>query len=82
MYRLHAEIFGEDVCQERVRWPADWREAFKHRWFPRWALKRWPVRWRSRTLKVKAVYPAFRPQLPEHEHRYIGAIIDGGIETS
>lgn len=25
------------------RWPKDWWQAFKERWFPSWALKRWPV---------------------------------------
>lgn len=31
-------------------WPATWRDAFKERWFPAWARRRWPVRWRRITL--------------------------------
>jgi hypothetical protein len=27
------------------RWPATWWDAFKERWFPAWAKKRWPVEW-------------------------------------
>lgn len=27
------------------QWPATWRDAFKERWFPSWAKRRWPVRY-------------------------------------
>ena len=33
--------------EERIdieeKWPSDWWQAFKDRWFPKWALRRWPV---------------------------------------
>ena len=29
--------------QRILRVPANWWEHFKQRWFPKWALKRWPV---------------------------------------
>lgn len=29
--------------QRILRVPANWWEHFKQRWFPAWALKRWPV---------------------------------------
>ena len=25
------------------KWPSDWWQAFKERWFPTWAQRRWPV---------------------------------------
>ncbi len=31
-----------------LRYPADWWQAFKDRWFPEWALKRWPIEWEVR----------------------------------
>lgn len=33
-----------DIDEE---WPADWWQAFKARWFPAWALRRWPVKMRE-----------------------------------
>lgn len=27
-----------------ISYPADWWQAFKFRWFPEWALRRWPVK--------------------------------------
>jgi len=28
------------------QWCATWRDAFKERWFPAWAKRRWPVRYK------------------------------------
>lgn len=36
------ELLRPEVVQ--AKWPADWWQAFKERWFPMWALRRWPVR--------------------------------------
>ncbi len=35
------------------RWPADWWQAFRERWFPAWWLRRWPVRYKSVSIKEK-----------------------------
>lgn len=38
------------ASEKRIHWesrfevPADWWQHFKQRWFPAWALERWPVR--------------------------------------
>jgi hypothetical protein len=34
-----------------VQYPKDWWEAFKERWFPKWLLKRYPVRYRVVNMK-------------------------------
>lgn len=39
--------------------PADWWEAFKERWFPQWALKRWPAR--MTRYEAWALYPHYKP---------------------
>ena len=42
---LRSCIHGIDKSYKEihVKWPKNWKEAFKEQWFPRWALKRWPV---------------------------------------
>jgi len=43
-------IIKWEVARRRLaeyRWPATWRDAFKERWFPAWAKRRWPVRYRK-----------------------------------
>src|SRR6266850_978956 len=72
-YRIQLRQFllGENLHKETVRWkyPADWREAFKERWFPKSWLKRWPVRYtkKSVTFDVKAIYPKLNFSLPQEE---------------
>jgi len=39
----------------RVKWPADWLQAFKERWFPKFFLRKFPVNYK--TVDVKAIYP-------------------------
>ena len=58
------------------KWPADWWQAFKDRWFPAWALARWPVEWEAHTVDFKIIYPGFRASVPHEEFR-IRAFVDG-----
>jgi len=34
------------------KWPATWRDAVKERWFPAWALKRWPVERKAVSIHI------------------------------
>lgn len=43
-HQFVAYVLGMGREVEIVEWPATWWEHFKQRWFPRWALRRWPVR--------------------------------------
>ena len=61
-YTLIAEMPA--LLSERIvvdeRWPTNWWEAVKERWFPDWALERWPVKYR--VLKIdRKVYAAVCP---------------------
>ena len=38
---IHAWMWG--VKGEVITYPKDWWQAFKARWFPAWAKRRWPV---------------------------------------
>ena len=69
-YRLCVDLFcksTEHVSElPKFTYPADWWQAFKARWFPRWLLRRYPVRtatvgggWLS--LDVHALFPDLKP---------------------
>jgi len=69
-FELIRSAMGHNVLQLRgwlasrqhtqsVRYPADWWEALKARFAPRWALTRWPVRYTSITLDACAIWPKF-----------------------
>lgn len=39
-----------------IQYPADWWQALKKRWFPCWALQRWPVRMHVHTVTASIQY--------------------------
>ena len=43
-YLMQMMMNSLTVPYHDIEYPADWYQAFKQRWFPRWALKRTPVR--------------------------------------
>lgn len=41
---LERKIAANPTGEESIKYPATWWDAFKIRFFPRWARKRWPSR--------------------------------------
>lgn len=69
-HRLCLDVFGRPSKQivrfEPVSYPATWWQAFKQRFFPRWALKRWPVQLTTVTrpdvvVEAEALFPELVP---------------------
>jgi len=46
-------IYGRDL--QEIKFPIDWKEAFKARWFPKWLKKRFPIKYQ--VIKVTAFLP-------------------------
>ena len=40
---------------ESIKVPMDWWQHFKEKWFPKWAIKRWPISYKIYT--AEALYP-------------------------
>jgi hypothetical protein len=55
--RVKGFVWGENLQSETIQAPRDWWEHFKERWFPAWALRRWPVQYTGKTLTARALYP-------------------------
>lgn len=48
--------------------PKTWIDAIKNRWFPRWALKKWPIQWEH--IKVdQRIYGNICPHITFPDHR-------------
>jgi hypothetical protein len=56
VYNFRAEVMGQKLDQ--IKHPADWKEAFKERWFPKWLLEKYPVRYKR--YDIKALYPQIK----------------------
>jgi nuclear transport factor 2 (NTF2) superfamily protein len=73
--------YSYEVERISVRFPADWWEAFKERWFPKWARDRWPVKWTHRCMKKEIALTDF--PINDYRHKvyirdigHIGSILD------
>jgi hypothetical protein len=64
--RIVAIVYGEEVKEEIVRYPADWWQAVKERWLPAWAKRRWPIRYKKSQLRLMCMYPGFCPARDPH----------------
>ena len=67
IFKLRGFVWGEHIDEIGIKHPADWIEAFKERWFPRWILRRYPVQYTRYVSNDMAVYPNFRPSLRGQE---------------
>ena len=67
-------LYGEEAYREIVKYPRDWFNAFKERWFPKLLLRFYPVRYTTKTFTVDCVYPKFNPL--RDPHTYLARIID------
>lgn len=62
---------SEKVRRQTIKFPRDWWQAFKERWFPNWLLNRYPVDYHIVDIDVNAIYPGFRFAIPNQEGRLI-----------
>ncbi len=67
-FRLEQWIASQELKRVEAHYPADWWQAFKERWFPEWARRKWPVRYTYLELVAEALYPDIA--LPK-ERRYV-----------
>lgn len=69
VYMLSTEILSEKVQEvsETIKTPASWWDAFKEAKFPLWLRKKYPVKYRTRTVIMKryAGYPKFKQVMPD-----------------
>jgi hypothetical protein len=69
---IRQNIWGLEVQRQECKWPADWWQAFKERWYPEWAKKRWPVRYEQYVITARELYP--QVSLPPDRYNAVIAI--------
>jgi len=55
---IAAKLYSSLLDTASVSYPADWWQAVKERWFPKWAISRWPVRYTTKTFEAKQYLPS------------------------
>ena len=64
MLTLKATVAGKKVDSKEVRYPKDWWQAFKARWFHKRLLKKFPVQETVVLMEASAYYPGI--VIPKH----------------
>ncbi len=79
--RCVSEMAGRKTTiskRQEIAVPTDWWQHFKARWFPRWALARWPVKQTVHVLLLEAKASALFPEVePFQAHRLVICAFDG-----
>ena len=64
---IKAYVLADNFKHYEHKYPKDWWQSFKDRWFPKWILRKWPVVYTKIVIDVRALYPEYRPALPKEK---------------
>lgn len=64
---LSAMVMGEKQTVQLEKVPLNWWEHLKERWYPNWAIDRWPVKTRSIMVDTQVLYPYLNVSLPNED---------------
>jgi len=63
--RVTRMVWGlEPVKRHVVSYPANWIEAIKQRFAPKWFTRRWPVKMTEVFASIEETYPEFQQAIP------------------
>jgi hypothetical protein len=68
---LRGQIWGENAGTHEIKYPADWWQHFKQRWFSQWLLRRYPVQYAVSRVDAYFVYKHFQPSMSDKEPRLV-----------
>ena len=63
---FNARVWAEDLLPDaiNIQYPLNWKEAFKERWFPPFLQRKSPVKYVTRCIELKAIYPKLKLARP------------------
>ena len=68
---VRGKIWAEEAGVYEIKYPADWWQHFKLRWFNKWLLRRYPVRYKTERVDAYVVYERYQPAMPQHQPRLV-----------
>ena len=58
--QLRSYIWSNKRDDIIIKYPSNWKEAFKERWFPEWFLKNHPIKYTKHHIKIYDGYPTIK----------------------
>lgn len=74
IFRVKFRPFSEHLVFDTVKYPKDWWQAFKERWFPAWLKLRYPIEYNSYKIDLRALYT--KVSVPPSQHTYYGVVLN------
>ena len=68
-FKTFVWVESKNIQEKEVKYPADWWQALKEKWFPKWLLEKYPVEYMHHRLVAKCLYPGFTPAIPDKGFR-------------
>jgi hypothetical protein len=66
-YVIEGYLWGERPGNVEIKYPNGWWQAFKELFYPKFALRCWPVKYKVHTISFNVLYPFFTFASPEHK---------------
>jgi len=64
-------LWGEDLGDVVIKYPENWWEAFKERWYPKYILDKFPVKYKTFRANQQVLYPELSlPSVPGERKIY------------
>lgn len=67
-YNFRSFVWCEPQLPIEIKYPSDWWQAFKQRWFPKWLLRKYPVCETVHIIDRKVVYPDLVISIKDKKH--------------
>lgn len=67
---LKGFVLGEQLEHVVIKYPINWIQAFKERWFPMWLLRKFPVKYKVYDVDFRVTYPKYNVALPNENKVY------------
>lgn len=68
---IEGYVWSMPIQQQEIIYPKDWWQSFKDRFFPRFMLKKFPVKYTRYSIDIRAIYPELRILHPNPKVRFI-----------
>ena len=80
VFRMNKRILAQEVDRvvKYVEYPEDWKQAVKERFFPKWLLRKYPVRYHRERIELKRqiTFPEYNEQFPDDFGRMVFHVLD------
>lgn len=71
MIRVLMDVATHNLAENKVEYPANWWQHFKERFFPNWALEKWPVLYKTESITIKALFPNIPVNMDGRTNDYV-----------